>query len=63
MNILKLEKKEENEEDIIKDTIIESKLEDFEKDILFNVFEFDDKTIDKAISSKSLTIILPFSIL
>ena len=50
MNILKLEKKEENEEDIIKDTIIESKLEDFEKDILFNVFEFDDKTIDKAMT-------------
>ena len=50
MNILKLEKKEENEEDVIKDTIIESKLEDFEKDILFNVFEFDDKTIDKAMT-------------
>ena len=50
MNILKLEKKEENEEDVIKDAIIESKLEDFEKDILFNVFEFDDKTIDKAMT-------------
>ena len=50
MNVLKLEKKEENEEDVIKDTIIESKLEDFEKDILFNVFEFDDKTIDKAMT-------------
>ena len=50
MNLLKLEKKEENHEDIIKDTIVESKLEDFEKNILFNVFDFDDKTIDKAMT-------------
>lgn len=50
MNLLKLEKKEENHEDIIKDSIVESQLEDFEKDILFNVFDFDDKTIDKAMT-------------
>ena len=50
MNLLKLEKKEENHEDIIKDSIIESKLEDFEKNILFNVFDFDDKTVDKAMT-------------
>ena len=50
MNLLKLEKKEENHEDIIKDSIVESKLEDFEKTILFNVFDFDDKTIDKAMT-------------
>lgn len=50
MNLLKLEGKEENNEDIIKDSILESKLEDFEKNILFNVFEFDDKTVDKAMT-------------
>lgn len=50
MNLLKLEKKEENHEDVIKDSIVESKLEDFEKNILFNVFEFDDKTVDEAMT-------------
>lgn len=50
MNLLKLEKKEENHEDLIKDSIVESKLEDFEKNILFNVFDFDDKTVDKAMT-------------
>ena len=50
MNILKLERKEDNNEDVIKDSIVESQLEDFEKNILFNVFEFDDKTVDKAMT-------------
>lgn len=50
MNLLKLEGKEENHEDVIKDSIVESQLEDFEKNILFNVFEFDDKTVDKAMT-------------
>ena len=50
MNLLKIEKEEENSEDIIKDSIVESKLEDFEKNILFNVFDFDDKTVDKAMT-------------
>ncbi len=50
MSLLKLEKKEEDAEDAIKDSIVESKLDDFEKDILFNIFDFDDKTIDKAMT-------------
>ena len=45
VNLLNISSKEENIEDEIKNTIIDSSLEELEKQLLLNVFEFNDTKI------------------
>lgn len=50
--ILKIEKKEEKIEDELKDTIVDSNLEELEKKMLLKVFEFNDVTIKDVMTKK-----------
>lgn len=50
--IFKVKKKEEKVEDELKDTIIDSNLEELEKKLLLNVFEFNDVTIKDVMTKK-----------
>lgn len=50
--LLKIKQTNENDEDSIKDTIIDSKLEDLEKNLLFNVFEFNDTKVEEVMTPK-----------
>lgn len=50
--IFKIEKKEEKVEDELKDTIIDSNLEELEKKLLLNVFEFNDVTVKDVMTEK-----------
>lgn len=50
--IFRIEKKEEKVEDELKDTIIDSNLEELEKKLLLNVFEFNDVTIKDVMTKK-----------
>lgn len=43
--ILKIKKQTENSEEELKNNIIDSELEELEKNLLFNVFEFNDTTL------------------
>lgn len=51
VRILKI-KKEVVEEDTLKDTITDSNLEELEKKLLLNVFEFNDVTVKEVMTSK-----------
>lgn len=48
----KIKKKNNNEEDEIKNTITDSNLEELEKQLILNIFEFNDTTIDKVMTKK-----------
>lgn len=50
LNIFKIRKKKDNDEDEIKDTIIDSSLEELEKQLLLNVFEFNDITVSEVMT-------------
>lgn len=52
VKILKIKKIEETNEDELKNNIAESGLEDLEKGLLFNVFEFNDTTVEKVMTPK-----------
>ena len=54
--IFKIEKKEEKIEDELKDTIIDSNLEELEKKLLLNVFEFNDITVKDVMTKKEKVI-------
>lgn len=54
--LLHIEKKEEKVEDELKDTIIDSNLEELEKKLLLNVFEFNDVTIKDVMTPKNKVI-------
>lgn len=50
--LLRIKEPEKIGEDEVKDTIVESELEELEKDLLFNVFEFNDKTVKESMTKK-----------
>lgn len=52
-NLLGIKEKEVVDEENVKSTIIDSELEEFEKDLLLNVFEFNDTTVKQAMTSKN----------
>ena len=51
--ILKIKKKSNNFEDDLKGTIVDSSLEELEKKLLLNVFEFNDTTVKDVMVKKS----------
>lgn len=53
VKLLRIKKEEETIEDELKNTIIDSGLEELEKQLLLNVFEFNDTTLDKVMTKKS----------
>ena len=52
LKLLKVDKVQENNEDEIKNSIMSADLEELEKKLLLNVFEFNDTTIDKVMTKK-----------
>ena len=52
VKLLRIKKTNNNDEDDIKNTITDSNLEELEKQLLLNVFEFNDTTIDKVMTPK-----------
>ena len=58
LKILRVNKVEENNEDELKNSIMSADLEDLEKKILLNVFEFNDTTLDKVMTNKEDVIYL-----
>lgn len=52
IKLLGIKKKNNNEEEDIKNTITDSNLEELEKQLLLNIFEFNDITIDKVMTKK-----------
>ena len=52
IRLLKVEKKKNNIEDDIKNSITDSNLEELEKQILLNVFDFNDTIIEKVMTPK-----------
>lgn len=58
LKLLRIEKPEEEEEEEIKSSIVDANLEEFEKKLLLNVFEFNDTTIEKAMVKKENVVFL-----
>lgn len=58
LRLLHVNKVEENNEDEIKNSIISADLEELEKKLLLNVFEFNDTTLDKVMTAKEDVIYL-----
>ncbi len=56
--LIGIKEKEPLDEENIKSTIVDSALEEFEKDLLFNVFEFNDTTVKEAMTPKEEVIFL-----
>ncbi|MDO5393929.1 MAG: hemolysin family protein [Mycoplasmatota bacterium] len=54
--LFKINKQEESTEDELKDTIIDSNLEELEKRLLLNVFEFNDTSIKDVMTPKNKVI-------
>lgn len=52
VRILHIERKEENSEEDLKNNILDSSLEDLEKQLLLNVFSFNDTTISDVMTNK-----------
>lgn len=52
VKLFKVEKKKDNDEDEIKGTIIDSSLEELEKQLLLNVFEFNDITVSEVMTKR-----------
>lgn len=61
LKILKVSKVEANNEDEIKNSIMSADLEELEKKLLLNVFEFNDTTLDKVMTKKDDVIYLDIS--
>ena len=53
VNLLKIKRKVQDDEEEIKNTITDSNLEELEKQLLLNIFEFNDTTIDKVMTPKN----------
>ena len=53
VKILKIKKIQTTKEEEVKSTIIDSELEEFEKNLLFNVFEFNDTTVKEVMTKKA----------
>ena len=58
LKILRVNKAEENNEDELKNSILSADLEDLEKKLLLNVFEFNDTTVNKVMTKKEDVIYL-----
>lgn len=58
LKLLHVNKVEENNEDDIKNSILSADLEELEKKLLLNVFEFNDTTVDKVMTKKEDVIYL-----
>lgn len=58
INLLKIRTKEELDEDNIKDNIVDATLEEFEKNLLLNVFSFNDTTVKEVMTKIENTITL-----
>lgn len=54
--LLKIKKQDTNMEDDLKNSITDSNLEELEKQLLLNVFEFNDTTIDKVMTPKKYVV-------
>ena len=52
VNLLRIKKQSSNIEEDIKSSITDSNLEELEKQLLLNVFEFNDTTLDKVMTPK-----------
>lgn len=52
LKILGIKDKKTTDEENVKNTIVDASLEEFEKDLLFKVFEFNDKTVKEAMTPK-----------
>lgn len=52
LKILRIYRKKEEEEEELKGTIVEANLEDLEKKMLLRVFEFNDTTVEKAMTRR-----------
>ncbi len=61
-NLLNIQEKEKVDEENVKNTIIDSELEEFEKDLLLNVFAFNDTTVKQAMTPKHAIISLDYDI-
>lgn len=59
--ILKIKKSINNNEDEIKNSITDSNLEELEKQILLNVFEFNDKKVEEVMTPKKEVITIDIS--
>ena len=59
--IIKIKKSINNNEDEIKNSITDSNLEELEKQILLNVFEFNDKKVEEVMTPKKEVIIIDIS--
>mgnify|MGYP003304152275 CR=1 FL=1 len=53
VKLFKVRRTSQNEEEDIKSTITDSNLEELEKQLLLNIFEFNDTTIDKVMTPKN----------
>lgn len=53
MKLLRIKKVKENNEEELKNNIEDSELEELEKSLLFNVFEFNDTTVKEVMTKKS----------
>lgn len=60
--ILGIKEKKSEDEENIKSTIIDSKLEDFEKKLLLNVFNFNDTTVNEVMTPYKEVIFLDYNI-
>lgn len=60
--LLSIKEKETIDEEGIKNTIVDSALEEFEKDLLFNVFEFNDTTVKEAMTKKKDVVFIDINI-
>lgn len=58
IKLLKIKTKEELDEDNIKDNIVDATLEEFEKNLLLNVFNFNDTTVKEVMTEIKNTITL-----
>lgn len=50
VKLFHIKEKTPHDEENIKNTIVDSELEEFEKSLLFNVFDFNDKTVKEAMT-------------
>ena len=62
IKIFKVEKKEESVEEELKSTIIDSSLEELEKKLLLNVFQFNDTTVEQVMTKKEDVITIDIDI-
>ena len=58
LKLLRIENKEEEVEEEIKSNILDANLEELEKKILLNVFEFNDTTVETAMTSRENVVVL-----